>query len=77
MARAKTVGYIVTGSHSPMGLGTTKDQCTTLFFGTAVTVFESRRRAQRAINATLRERPTFVKEFGRLFIQRCVEDQSK
>jgi hypothetical protein len=71
MARKPTVGYIVIGGHSPMGLGHNADEKGSLFFGCAVTVFDTRRRAQRAINATIKQRPAFEDEFGLLRIQRC------
>jgi hypothetical protein len=41
-----------------------------LYFGTYVTLFPNRYRAQEAIRRTLIDRPTFETEFGRLKIRR-------
>lgn len=77
MPRKPTVGYIVIGGHSPMGLGHVKRDKDVLFFGCAVTVFESRRRARRAIKATAEHRPDFESEFGLLTIRRCEAEKEQ
>lgn len=65
-----TAGYIVTGGGKPMELGHSpyNDR---LYFGNAATLFDVRRRAQKAIKATIADRPTFEDEFGELKIIRC------
>lgn len=60
-----TIGYIVQ-CDSAMLLHTDG----LLYFGNYATVFTTRRHAQRAIERTLYDRPTFEKEFGRLSIKR-------
>lgn len=65
-----TAGYIVIGGDRPMTLGS-GEYNDRLYFGSTATLFDVRRRAQKAINATVADRPTFEQEFGKLRIVRC------
>lgn len=65
-----TAGYIVMGGDKPMELGSGEYKGR-LYFGSAATLFDVRRRAQKAIKATVADRPTFEMEFGKLRIVRC------
>src|SRR4051812_41803099 len=65
---AMIVGYFVNcEKHSGMVLDA-RDNL--LYFGGSVTFFLTRRPAQQAIRRTLKARPTFQQEFGRLSIER-------
>ena len=65
-----TIGYIVEAlGHGAMVVGYGKD--ITLYFGRGATVFDTRRKAKRSIDATIKKRPTFEQEFGKLRIVHC------
>ena len=72
MPRKRTVGYIVTGGGRPMTLGNGKDR--KLYFGNSVTIFWSRRSANKSVRLTLADRPAFEEEFGVIIVKRCEEE---
>ncbi len=65
-----TIGYIVEAvGHGAMVIGRGSD--ISLYFGRGATVFDTRRKAKQSIDATIKRRPTFEQDFGKLHIIRC------
>ena len=75
-----TIGYIVQAQKGGAMLlakpNERSDAPKLLYFGNHATIFPSRKSAQKAIEWTIQDRPTFETEFGKLSILR-VERESE